>query len=243
MREGFLYMITTIIGIFFVVNSIPALARYEFKADTTFAAPKDASDFLIDLKISGNMFNEYGFGGYLIWRLYPEKKVFIDGRSLEPDVYEEYKFIASASVMGKRSWEDILKSYNISYIVTPPLLPGGEIYPIVDKLFDSEDWVLIYSDQLSLIFLRNDPENISIIKKFAKDKIGGLNTIIIQASARATLNKTNPHYLITLGKTFFKMGRFADAEKAFEMAYQRDPNNIAIKEWLKKIREKNANKL
>ena len=69
-------------------------------------------------------------------------------------------------------------------------------------------------------------------------KAEALNTIIVQASARAMKDRTNPYYLITLGKIFYKMGKLSDAEKALEMAYQRDPGNPVIIEWLKKVREK-----
>lgn len=224
-------------GAFLVLSSIPKLAKYEFKADTSFATPKDAADFIAPLKISGNMFNEYGFGGYLIWRLYPEKKVFIDGRSLEPDIYEEYKIIAAAKEDQRRSWEDIMRKYNISYIISPPLLPRGEIIPIVEKVLWSDDWALIYRDQLSLIFVRKIDENLPLVQQFGMDKKEALNTIIIQASARAKINSANPYYLITLGKVFFETGRSADAERAFEMAYQRDPHNPIIREWLLKIKE------
>jgi hypothetical protein len=163
--------------------------------------------------------------------------VFIDGRSLEPDVYDEYVAAASAKGGPDGSWEDILSKYNVSYVITPPLLPRGEVIPIVEKLFDRKDWILIYNDQLSLIFVQNSPENKEIINKFGKDKKDGLATIIIQASARATKNRINPYYLITLGKTFVKMGKLDDAEKAFALAYQRDPDNPMLTEWLKKVRE------
>jgi len=71
------------------------------------------------------MFNEYGFGGYLIWRLYPDKKVFIDGRALEPDVYDEYNLLAYAITAGSRSYEDIIGKNNITYVIMPPLNPRG----------------------------------------------------------------------------------------------------------------------
>jgi hypothetical protein len=235
--EGILSLITLIAGAALVFHEMPSLARYEFKADTSFAAPKDAADFLVDKKINGNMFNEYGSGGYLIWRLYPDKKVFIDGRTLEPDVYEEYILIASAGIEKNRSWEDIVTKYNITYIVTPPLLPEGEIYPVVEKILTMDEWVLIYSDHLTLIFLRDSPENMSIIKNYSKAKTEGFNTIIFQASAGAMKNKANPYYLITLGKAFFETGRTNDAEKAFLLASRRDPGNPTVVEWLQKVRE------
>ncbi len=41
--------------------------------------PKKAVGYLINNASPGEIFSEYGWGGYLIWK-YPEKKVFIDGR-------------------------------------------------------------------------------------------------------------------------------------------------------------------
>jgi hypothetical protein len=236
-REPFMYVVACIFGIFLVFNALPSFARYEYKADTVYSAPQDAADFLSNVELKGNMFNEYGFGGYLVWRLFPEKKVFIDGRSLEPSVYKEYQMVAYALESQDQSWEDIIKRYNISYIIMPSLQYQGTIFPLVEKLFESEEWVLIYTDHLSLIFLRNDPENMSVIERFAIDKRRGLNTIIIQASAKALKKQGNPYFLISIGKVFFKMGRLDDAEKAFMMAYERDPDNVGIKEWLKVVKD------
>lgn len=241
-KEKFILAVSGIFGIFLVLNSVPALARYEFKENTFFSVPEGAADFLEEQQIRGNMFNEYGFGGYLIWRLYPGKKVFIDGRALEADVYGEYQIIASSTAGGRRSWEYLAGKYDITYVVMPPLMPRGEIYPIVETLFDRDEWALIYYDHLSLIFLRNDPRNMHVAGRAAQDKTEGLNTIILQASARAKQNPANPYYFATLGKVFFKMERFDDSYKAFSMALERDPRNASIKKWLETAEAARAGK-
>jgi hypothetical protein len=43
--------------------------------------PKDVVDYMLDQGISGRIFNEYGMGGYLIYRLSPDSQVYIDGRT------------------------------------------------------------------------------------------------------------------------------------------------------------------
>ena len=43
-----------------------------------------AVEFLRAHPESGAIYNDYGWGGYLIWKLYPQRKVYIDGRA---DVY------------------------------------------------------------------------------------------------------------------------------------------------------------
>lgn len=43
--------------------------------------PSDVVNYMIDQGISGRIFNTYDIGGYLIYRLSPESKVYIDGRT------------------------------------------------------------------------------------------------------------------------------------------------------------------
>jgi hypothetical protein len=234
-RENFLYVTLTVLGIALLINEIPSLTKQKFAENTKYFVPSGAADFLSQTDIRGNMFNEYGYGGYLIWRLYPEKYVFMDGRVLETRLLEEYNIVASVSSDQNTSWEDLIKKYNITYIVMPPLLPFGDMIPLVERLFYLDDWTLIYHDHLSLIFLKNNMENIHVLNEHAKKKSEGLNTIIVQASARAMQNKNNPRYFITLGKVFYQLERYADARKAFIMASQITPDNIVIRQWLERI--------
>ncbi len=237
-KEGFLFLIAGVTGVFLFFNALTSFAGFRLKGNEFFAVPKGAADFLSDVEIKGNMFNEYGFGGYLVWRLYPEKMVFIDTRSLEPDITYEYRVVAFAIDRPHLSWKGVIKKYNISYFVIQPLWQNGKIMPVVEELFDSKEWVLIYADHLSLIFVRKDSDNSSVIEKYEIDKKKGTNTIIAQASAWALIgNQINPNYLITLGKIFFKMGKLDDAERAFLMAYERAPDNPLAEEWLQKLRE------
>jgi hypothetical protein len=237
-RKTFFYFVSFLIAVFLAFNSLSGLASHEVKADFLSAAPEGAADFLGKLPVKGNMLNDYGFGGYLIWRLYPEKKVFIDGRTLEADVYNEYQTVTLTKRHQPQSWEDIIKKHDISYVVVPPLLYYGQIYPLVEKLYDSTEWELIYKDNVSLVFLKNDSRNISLVKRYAMDKKEVLNAIIIQALANADSDRTNPYYLISLGKAFMKMGKRDNAEKAFLSAYKRDPQNPETNRWIQKLRDR-----
>lgn len=235
-RKVLIYVLACILGFSFVFKTIPAFSGYKFNMNVKYSVPKYAADFLSKLNIKGNMFNEYAFGGYLIWRLYPDKKVFIDGRGLEPGALKEYAIVMGATEKPQVSWEKIMDKYDISYFITSPIQPTGMIFPIVERLFVSEEWVLIYLDHLSLIFVRNNQGNSSVIEQYAIDKRKGLNALIIQASARAMSNPINPYYLISIGKVFFMMGKYDDAEKAFKMAHERDPGNEKLKFWMEKLK-------
>jgi hypothetical protein len=80
-----------------------------------YSYPKKALDFLKTQPLSDNMLNEYGWGGYLIWKL-PERKVFIDGRM--PSWREDGQFVFGdyIKIMNGRDVESIIKKYNIKII-------------------------------------------------------------------------------------------------------------------------------
>ena len=52
--------------------------------------PWDITSFINKHGIKGNLLNEYGMGGFLIWSLYPNCRVYIDGRT--PTVYSPFQF-------------------------------------------------------------------------------------------------------------------------------------------------------
>lgn len=229
--------LSLVVAVLLLCFSLYSFRGFRSGENVFFHVPKGAADFLGGVKMKGNMFNDYNFGGYLIWKLYPEKKVFVDSRGLDYSVVEEYQKVAYAAVTPKWSWKDIIRKYDITYVILQPLWPTGTVIPFVELLLDNEEWVLIYADHLTLIFVLDDGRNGEVIDTYRLDKRKGMDTIIAQATAWAMGNTGNANYLITVGKVFLKQGRFADAEKALVMASQRDPGNPAIAALLQRVRE------
>ncbi len=125
--------------------------------------PFDAIDFIQKNKIPGNMFNTYESGGALIWKTYPDRKVFIDGRT---EVYR-LKFFNDYTVMSYEApymFEDFVDEYDINFALFIHSPPYGE--RIIKYLFDSKEWKLIYFDYVSAVFLKDTPENEEVLKKF-----------------------------------------------------------------------------
>jgi hypothetical protein len=94
------------------------------------------------------MFNEYGYGGYLIWQLGPQHKVFIDGRA---DMYEysgvfqDYMHIANLD----RDALSLLRKYAIQSCLVQR--KGA----LATLLTASPDWSQVYADDLTAIFVRS----------------------------------------------------------------------------------------
>src|SRR6185503_16677384 len=77
--------------------------------------PKGAVDYMQVHRLPQPIFNEYAWGGYLIWRLYPDYPVFIDGRA---DVFGEglvEQFIEVNN--GKPRWRELLQQYGTQTVL------------------------------------------------------------------------------------------------------------------------------
>lgn len=109
--------------------------------------PVQAVRYVKEHPIPGRMFNEYFFGGYLVWSRAPEHKVFIDGRGnlYEPaGVFADYMAVTDL----KPDALAVLQSYRIHSCL---------IYqnsPVATLLRASPNWKQVYKDKLSVIFVR-----------------------------------------------------------------------------------------
>jgi hypothetical protein len=107
--------------------------------------PTAAVDWIAHNHPTGNIFNTYGWGGYLIWRLYPEYQVYIDGRAdLYGDAFiGDYLRIES----GSPGWEAELVRDNVRIVLLEPTSS------LVWELRHSADWQVVYEDARSVLFV------------------------------------------------------------------------------------------
>ena len=118
------------------------------------------------------MYNNYDWGGYLIWRLAPERKVFIDGRGFDDVFLWQAMKIRVAHVIkgtGEREWRSLLQKYGVTYIITTSQAPQGRVDDLVRALLSDAEWVPVYFHKAShsLIFVNNTPEYAQVISKYA----------------------------------------------------------------------------
>ncbi len=128
--------------------------------------PEGAVRFIEEQGIGGPMFNEMRWGGYLIWRLYPEHRVFIDGRAVAPGIMGLY----SAVMDGLPGWEDALGSFNVNFIlVRVKSLELGVVTPLVLRIIEQGPtrWRAVYMEGNAVIFLKVTEANKDLIREFA----------------------------------------------------------------------------
>lgn len=127
--------------------------------------PVYAVNFLKENRIKGNIILPFDWGEYAIWHLYPDCKVSIDGRfrTAYPESVLNDHFEASLS------YKNMIKLRD-SY--------PGDIFlarrsPYTQAMIDGtrEDWVYVYSDNLSIIFLKNAESQTSVLEKLKEKKL------------------------------------------------------------------------
>jgi hypothetical protein len=110
------------------------------------------------------MFNTYELGGYLMWRLWPQERVFIDGRALSESVFNDYARILynHSNADGGPTAQELLDRYGIRTIVMNGFeYAEGLAYNLPLSLSgDQTKWKLVYTDPQAVVFMRDPPPGV-----------------------------------------------------------------------------------
>ena len=110
--------------------------------------PVAAVDFLAQSRPAAPIMNHYNWGGYFIWKLYPEYRVYIDGRA---DVYGDSFLDDFASVYYLKGpmWRTALEKWDIRTVVLPAEAP------LVTALGYVPGWSRLFSDRQVVVLTRS----------------------------------------------------------------------------------------
>ncbi len=123
-----------------------------------------AADFLLSHHVTARVFNSYENGGYLMWRLWPQEQVFIDGRALSEGAFADYRRIAfNADSTTGQSAEALLRRHDVGVIVMPMIDYAGQVFLLPAALSDptQTDWKLVYAGPKSVIYMKNPPQGVT----------------------------------------------------------------------------------
>lgn len=120
--------------------------------------PAGAVKYLKEHTIRGNMFNTFAFGGYLLWEMYPDPGVFIDGRLFVfmGTVMDDYR-----RVIGGGMPPDVLhEKYDVTHLVLAyPDSATSETRGIYAALKENTEWIPVFWDDITMVFIRDDGLN------------------------------------------------------------------------------------
>jgi hypothetical protein len=149
-REGRLNRFAGVVGAalvaYLVLTAPVAQTGPEPRTGSGFVYPVKAVDYLAKIDGPVRLYNEFAWGGYLIYRLYPQRLVFIDGRA---DMYREHIFDDFMTVQNVAPpWREVLARYNVNLAI---IIPGS---PLDYALAHEQAWKVAYKDDMAVIYRR-----------------------------------------------------------------------------------------
>jgi len=128
------------------------------------SASLDSIKFYRDNNLFGPIFNNYDLGSALIFWLYPSERVFVDNR---PEAYsvDFFNQIYKPMMQDNARWQEYSEKYkiNLIYVSHTDGTPWARQF-LISRLKD-ENWPLIYFDDYTVIFVKNNNDNAALINR------------------------------------------------------------------------------
>ncbi len=132
--------------------------------------PKRAAEFIVREKLPGEIFNAYGEGGYLTWKLGPERRDYIDGRAIPFGVARMRRNgQLLASPPDSSLWQEEVGRYDINTVILPLARHDGISFVRLRDFCESKVWQPVYLDEVSAVFVRRTPETEGLLQRLAVD--------------------------------------------------------------------------
>jgi len=141
------WLIVIIIAFAVTIKTVDAMSAKTNNDAIAKLAPVKATEYLKANPVSGKMFNAYNFGGYLIWALYPDQLVYVDGRTdlYDDDLLNEYLNTALAG----DGWEKVLIDRDVRVVFVETASP------LARALAASPGWSVKYQDKLASVIVKS----------------------------------------------------------------------------------------
>ena len=205
------------LGIGFVTYTYKNTPRvFKPRVSTSWVSPWYPSrlvQFVMNVKPAPPMYNYYTWGGFLIWKMFPEYQVFIDGRAIDNQTTRT----ADQILKTFPGWQQRLDVYNINFVAIPVIFrESGHIIPLATALVNDNRWKLVFVAQNSALFVRDHPRNREIIRKYNRDKRLIYREIISVENIFLKTMPWNPVFNIAKADALLGLGRYAEAKALYE---------------------------
>ena len=139
-------VVVFLVALFKIDSDISPTVQQKLDADSY---PIAAADWLAaHPEVGTRMYNQYGWGGYLAYRFYPQpnRRVFIFGEAalMGDPLLNEYEDVQTL----RTTWKQRLDQYQVDYVV----YNRGEA--LANVLATQPEWKLVYEDSVAVIYVR-----------------------------------------------------------------------------------------
>jgi tetratricopeptide (TPR) repeat protein len=190
--------------------------------------PRETIGFIKRERLPAPLFNAYAWGGYELWRLYPDYRVFIDGRT---HVYgrEVLQDFLEINTLGPR-WRAVLDKWRIETVL------AQRPSQLAQVLLAVGGWRLVFAEHEAAVFVRESDGNQALLERLPPVSlwqplpevltalVAGLSAVEAGDDERAirhyrealAVAPDHPVALMSLGILQAKRGRTAEARALFE---------------------------
>ncbi len=149
-RGVFAVLVLVLPAIFLAFKLLPArINDEELGRAVSRNYPHGVVKFIDEKGLRGDMFNKYGYGGFLIWYLYPRCRVFIDGRT--PTVYPaDFYWLYRMVYKDEKLFQELAHQYNITMVIEKT---DSTIAKYLDK---NKNWDLVFFDEVTSLYVKDE---------------------------------------------------------------------------------------
>ena len=135
-----------------------------------------AAGFISQNNLAGPAFTDYLGSSFLLWKLQPDFKTFVDLRDLDVFEAEDMEIAMSACTNpdrqlqnGQNIWDVISNVYDFNYVC---ILNHPTFINLHRKLHKGNKFLLVYADELSSVYVKNNKKNQEVISKYRSGEVG-----------------------------------------------------------------------
>jgi Flp pilus assembly protein TadD len=209
--------------------------------------PVGAADYILKERLPGEALNDMTVGGYLAWRWFPERRVFIDGR-LEVHseaLFETYLRLQTDSIAAGRSspevFEEVVRRYGVGIVLHSFYSASPNASLLLRHLAGGHGWVPVFIDLAGAVFVPETAATGESLPTVDLDDPLLARRLLAEASeanraaerldpAPAVLRRFLPLREVPVTEVnaalfFGSIGRYASAEVLFRAAIEKAPRN------------------
>jgi tetratricopeptide (TPR) repeat protein len=218
----------------FALIALTARGRVEVGEAVQDRYPDRALEFISENRIAQRPFHTIGFGSFMVWDLYGQRKTFIDGRNFDAGLYRDFL----AAQTNRAGLEHVIDKYRLDAFIVPAVESSDAgMTHIHRELARMPGWSLVYMDEVASVYAgaasadsswmdrrayrHYHPLTLSVEMLTAQDGpriVRELERAVGEAPAYATL-------WLDLGLAQIALGNHARAVEALEEATRLAPEN------------------
>ena len=207
--------------------------------------PERACDWIEQHGVRGRAFNTFSFGGYLLYRFYPDP-----GRLPFMDIHQagtkEIRYLYAFALQDTTAWRVTDQRFRFDWVLLPGATPGSP--KLADFLDADSTWALVFADDQAVLWLRRNGSCAQQAREFAYHYLPGGPAGVGPLGERAARDSTlrgpiraeidraiaespyNAHAQGFAGNLALLEGRFSDAERNFDEAARQQPLEPTVRD-------------